>query len=160
VRVDINIKGLDHIVKSLKQFPGHFARYMQAAGMEFVNRYLFSGQGYGRGLYPPAGPGNQLPHPYYIRGRGTQTSDIHNLGESQRLGSNLYVRPVASKPQVEFGTRGVTYAEYAVGEKQSRVMANIGWEKFTSKIKRHGAKLSEVYSLWIIKLLKDVKLIP
>lgn len=80
--------------------------------------------------YPPMTDANRPPAPYYIRGKGTQTSK-GNLLNSQRLGTNLFSEGKVTSfgAVVTIGTRNVTYAPYVIGEQQSRAMARIGWRK-------------------------------
>jgi len=124
-----------------------------------------------RGLrqYPPEGPGNRPPVPYWKRGVGREVSAgrkqkrsegvgvsvraTRNLHNSEKLGSHFYSLGEVTSPGslvVRIGNP-VSYAPYVVGEQQSSVMAKIGWKKLSDVAR---AKLSEVGRI-VEAVLKD-----
>src|SRR3990172_7541026 len=118
--INIKIIGLEKVTAALSRFPQVITKYMGAAGKEASEEVLDT---VGLRRYPPAGPANFPPTPYYIRGRGLQTGS-RNYNNSERLGTQFYVQ--VEKFNTTIGNRA-SYAKYVVGEQQARAMGRIGW---------------------------------
>jgi hypothetical protein len=162
----IKIDGLDKLTANLKAFEDDLVKTMTAAGREAATTIILDTPGLQP--YPKNGPGNLPPVPYYIRGRGMQVSDTKNRMDSERMGSQnmtgeaalsgtkyfIKVRPL----QVTIGNRA-SYANRVIGEKQSPVMARIGWLKMSTVAQRRTPEIVKIFQLWINKLLKEKGLI-
>ncbi len=150
----VKVTGLDKVQAALAQFPRDLERYTQAAGQE-IGSEILNTEGLRR--YPPAGSANAPPYPYYIRGRGTQTSARYNTGSSERLGTQFYVQASASTYMTEIGNRA-NYADYVVGEGQAHFMGPKGWRKLSAVAQEKLETLRGIYQRWIEKMIRDLGL--
>lgn len=151
-QINVKITGLLELEQALKRAPKAMTQAVADAAT-LAGDHILNTEGVRR--YPPAGPGNRPPYPFYKRGVGTQVSKTRNLNNSEKLGSSMVSKGsggqhpnkswyVNQKVQslgsmvVTIGTK-VTYAPYVVGDQQSRVMARIGWKQLAvvakSKVK-------------------------
>src|SRR3990167_9510568 len=121
--IQIEVRGLDRILKALDKFPGQIQRYIGQAGQESADRVILPTEGLKK--YPPAGAANQPPVPYYIRGRGVQLS-YGNRGNSERYGTQFYTQVAGLKTTV--GNRA-SYAKFLGGEQQAHAMGQKGWKR-------------------------------
>lgn len=146
--IRIKVEGLDKIVNSLDRVGDDFNTYMKGAGIESANAILDV-----RGLrkYPPATGANQPPPPFYIRGRGMQTSAGRNNGRSERLGTRWEILYRGANTEIR---NPVTYARWVHGDGQARPMANIGWRKLTEVAVEKISVITSVYDRWVTKLLR------
>jgi len=148
--IEIEIKGLKELIKNMDSVGPDLPPYMRGAGIE-VSGELLSTPGLQN--YPPATEANRPPTPYYIRGRGMQTSPSRNDGSSQRLGTRWENR--------RSGTLGtvirnpVTYAEWVHGLNQARAMMAIGWRILFEVATEKTDMIASIYDKWIGKLLKN-----
>lgn len=77
--------------------------------------------------YPEATFRNAPPVPFYIRGRGTQVSDSHNLGNSEDLGQKWTVKGMKGGLQQIIGNN-VSYGPRVQGTNQMSLFKQIGWK--------------------------------
>jgi hypothetical protein len=149
--VSIQIIGADRLEKAFNRFPKEAWRHWKAAAKEAGSLVIRQ-----RGLkaYPPSGPGNKPPTPYYVRGIGTQYAG-HNLGNSERYGSRFEVKPEPYGARI---TNDASYAQYLGGEKQAYRMKDIGWRKLIDVAHELRGNIYVIYQMWTDKLLKSVGL--
>jgi hypothetical protein len=138
--MNIEIVGLDKLMKKLEHFPDELQRSMRAAGEEAANEVLSTE---GLQKYPPAGPYNEPPTPYYIRGRGTQISPTKNLFNSEKAGTQWYVKPFGAAG-TQIGNRA-SYAKYLFGEKQASWAPLHGWKQLYKTAKEQIHKIRDIY---------------
>ena len=149
----LEIKGLDRIIAGLEKFPRQIIRYMQAAGRESGSEVIMT---QGLKQYPPEGEGNREPYPFYIRGRGTQTSPGRNDRRSERYGTQFHVEP--SGYGVIIGNRA-SYAPYLAGEyEQSRKAAIIGWRRLIDVARQKIAIIEQIYQRFVDRAILDLDL--
>lgn len=147
--IRIRIEGLDVVLKNLDTIGPDMPLYMRGAGKEVSSMLLGT-----RGLqnYPPATEANQPPPPYYIRGRGMQTSATRNDGRSERLGTRWETLP---RGQMGMEIRNpASYAEHVHGLKQARRMAAIGWRILYEVALEKVDAMTVIYDKWVDKLLR------
>ena len=149
--IQIEVKGLDRILKALDRFPGQIGKYIGQAGQEASDRVILPTQGLKK--YPPPTAANAPPVPYYVRGKGTQYAS-YNRGNSERLGTQFYTQPGL---QTKIGNRA-SYAKYVVGENQASFMAPKGWRKLFDVAKEKTGDIRKVYQAWVDKCIKDLGL--
>ena len=147
----VEIIGLEKLQKALGRFPRQIMKYMVQAGKEGASVILKV-----RGLkaYPPAGPGNRPPTPYYVRGIGTQYASF-NKGNSEQYGKRWEVKGEG------YGVRvgnSASYAKYLAGEKQARAMEDIGWRRLWEVAINKLLELKKIYQAWVSKCLHDLGL--
>jgi hypothetical protein len=127
---------------------------MGKAGGEAARRVVLKTRGLNP--YPPETSANNPPAPYYIRGRGTQTS-TGNRFNSENLGKQWYVKRKLSEHTTEIGNRA-SYARWVVGEQQAGPLARIGWKKLVDVVDERMGDIRKVYQAWINKMLRDLGL--
>lgn len=150
--INLHIEGMDELHAAMRKFESESKRYMGAAGQESAEVIIDSP---GLRKYPPAGPGNQPPTPYYIRGRGMQYAN-GNAMNSERYGTQFYTEQ--RDYQTKVGNRS-SYAEYLAGEDtQLPYMAAIGWRKLIDVLRDKLPDIGRIYQAWIDKLIKDIGL--
>jgi hypothetical protein len=148
--VSINVEiDADKKQIALSKFSAELPHYLQGARIEITDLILDT-----KGLrnYPPSTAANQPPTPFYIRGRGTQTSAGRNTLSSERLGTRWQ-----SVPYSKIGMKisnPVSYASYVHGEQQARHMARIGWRKLYETAKGKTKQIATIYNRWIARLIK------
>ena len=92
--------------------------------------------------YPPSGPGNMPPIPYYIRGVGMQVSEGRNLGNSEDLGPSWTATG-------EGGTKVIIGNDTSYGpwvqdpQKQAAAMKKIGWKTTDDAVNEGQGKVLE-----------------
>jgi hypothetical protein len=149
--ISVTIEGMDKVQRALDKFPHEIAKYIGQATEEAAKNLLDTT---GLQKYPPAGSYNQPPTPYYIRGRGTQTSS-GNKGNSQRLGTQWYVEKKDFSTTI--GNRA-TYATYLHSEKPVYWAQSHGWKMLFSTAKENKSKIKDTIQKWVNKLIKDLGL--
>jgi hypothetical protein len=149
--VSIQIIGADRLEKAFNRFPKEAWRHWKAAAKESGSLIIRQ-----RGLkaYPPSGPGNKPPTPYYVRGIGTQYASF-NAGNSERYGSRFEVKPEPYGAKI---ANDASYAQYLGGEKQAYRMKDIGWRKLIDVAHELRGNIYVIYQMWTDKLLKSVGL--
>jgi len=147
--IHIEIEGLDEVLNNLDTFGRDLPKYMKGAGIEASNEILNE-----KGLrnYPPATEANLPPPPYYIRGRGMQTSASRNDGRSERLGTRWEVLSYALRTVIR---NPVSYAKWVHGTEQARAMSRIGWKILVEVAKEKTQVIETIYNKWVNKLLKS-----
>jgi len=152
--VSIEVKGIEELQRAFAKFPQKVAQYMGEAGMVIGSEIIRT-----RGLksYPPSTYRNNLSrgYPYYIRGRGTQTSKSHNMENSERYGSKWTMQGVAYG--VKIGNEA-SYAPYLAGDKQVEWAGHVGWRKLLDVANEKRKRITAIFSSYITKLLKDIGL--
>lgn len=150
--IEIKLNNADQVQRALQQAPKEMIGALDQAGREAADRVILSTEGLKN--YPPATAANLPPTPYYIRGRGTQYKK-GNDQKSERLGTQFYVRSANASTYI--GNRA-SYADYAVGKKQSRVMARIGWRKLEDVAREKIDQVTRVYQAWVDRTLRKLGL--
>ena len=153
--IKITVIGIDKIVNALDKFPRKIASYMGQAGDESAKKVIFPIEGVKK--YPPKGPWNTPPVPYYIRGRGTQTKS-GNRGNSERFGTKWYAKRDGFSTEIG---NVASYAQYLASEPgEGRVYwaTSHGWQPLLTTVKRNLKRITEVYQRWTDKLIKDLGL--
>jgi hypothetical protein len=77
-------------------------------------------------VYPPEGPWNRPPAPYYVRGVGTQTAEGYNRGGSQDMQHKWYAKVY---PNYLVVGNKATYSGYIHGPEQVSWAPKHGWRK-------------------------------
>lgn len=153
----IEIKGLEKLTKALDKFPSVIGRYVGMAGDESAKHIL---KQVGLQRYPPSTAANLPPHPYYIRGRGTQYV-TRNLGNSEKLGTRFYVKVDTNTGSIGGTTtigNAASYAKYVVGENQAQAMGRIGWRRLVDVTKEKISAIQKIYQAWVDKAIKQLNL--
>lgn len=153
----ISIRGLDRLLSGLSRFPAVIKKNLGAAGKEAAETVILDTEGLRR--YPPAGPGNAPPYPFYIRGRGTQVSAGRNLMNSQRLGTKFYVKSTSGANFVKTTIgNNAGYAKFVIGDSQAHQMPPIGWRRLGDIGKLKAAQVVAVFERWVAYTLKELGL--
>jgi hypothetical protein len=151
--ISIKVEGLDKVLKALEKFPHKIASYMSQAGVE-AGKDLIEQEGLKK--YPPRGPWNQPPVPYYKRGTGMVYKN-KIVRSSQVYGKQWYVE--RKSYGAEIGNRA-SYAKYLAGEEGERVYwaTSHGWLPLFTTAKRHIKEITATFQKWTDKLIKDLGL--
>ncbi len=149
--ISFEIKGADRVIEAMEKFPKRAWSFWRAAAREAGSLIIRQ-----RGLkrYPPSGPGNTPPVPYYVRGVGTQYARF-NLGNSERYGSRFEVKPEPYGARV---INDASYAQYLGGQKQASRMATVGWRKLLDVAHELKGNIFVIYTEWTDKLLQELGL--
>jgi len=151
--LQIEIVGLDKLLAAFEKFPTKVAANLGIAGLESANKILDTK---GMRNYPKGTKANKPPTPYYIRGRGTQSSPGTNLYNSENLGKQWVIERKGL--QTSIGNRA-SYAKWVHDDKlQARAMHKIGWRKLFDVAKEKLGAIQKVYQQWVDKTLRDVNL--
>ena len=147
--LQIEIEGLDKLLKAFEKFPKKVARNMSQAGHQAGNELLDT-----EGLrnYPPETAANMPPTPYYIRGRGTQYAS-RNAADSERLGSQWSIKRRGYSTHI--GNRA-SYAKWVHGQQQARAMSRIGWKQLRKTAKEKIKDITKTYQKWVNKTLREL----
>lgn len=152
--LQIEVKGLDKIQAAMARFPQQVQAFMGKAALQASSEVIRT-----RGLksYPPATYRNNLNrgYPYYIRGRGTQTSAYHNMGNSERYGSNWEVVGVPYGVRIK---NEVSYAPYLAGQRQVGWAADVGWRKLLDVAKEKSERIVRIFEAGVRDCLKAIGL--
>lgn len=152
--ISLKIEGLDKLIASFDKWPREIRRALVGAGRRSRDVILDT-----RGLrnYPLMKGQYAAPHyPWYQRTKGTWTSPGHNLLESENMGKKWYSRE-ATGYSIEIGNTA-TYAKWAHGEEQSRMMALFGWRKLLSVAREKTKEIQTVYQGFVNDLLRRIGL--
>lgn len=148
--IKVQIKGDKELKGALAKFPAQTQRYMRQAADEAAEEALGT---VGLQQYPPAGPGNMAPTPFYVRGRGMQYAR-RNDNSSERYGSKWTIRPQGYG--VVVGNSASYAAKLTDDQHQKPVMAKIGWRKLYEVIaKDKWQKIVSIFDAWAARLVKD-----
>ncbi len=143
----IEVKGIDKIVKSLKDLSSHefLKRILSQAGDDAAKDILRTE---GLQKYPPATAANAPPEPYYIRGRGMQYKTYNDM-RSERYGTKFYVTNTIDGYGTIIGN-SASYAKYLADEKlQAAHMSRIGWRKLIDVAREKLPEIRRIYDKWI-----------
>ncbi len=154
--IEIQVKGLLELQTRLKAAPREMAQAVKdAAGL--VGDTVLNTEGLRK--YPPSGPGNRPPLPYYVRGGGTQTAH-GNLGNSENLGKRFYsIGAVAGLGSTVVRIGNVaSYAPYVVGQDQARAMARIGWRRLYDVAVEKQGRIRNIFEAVIQSALRKLGL--
>lgn len=151
MRININVRGANELLKKMNQFPQEVRSTFAAAGREAAEDVVLGTVGLRK--YPPAGPGNSPPPPYYIRGRGTQFAN-RNMGNSEKLGTKFVVEPNVDTVI----SNNASYAPLVIGDEQQERMGRIGWRKLSDVAKEKTTQIADVYSAWVERTLRRIGL--
>ncbi len=151
--VHIKVVGIEKLQAALHKFPREIARYLSQAGESAAKDVVFKEEGLKK--YPPQTAANAPPFPYYKRGVGTQTSQWHNTGSSEKYGTQWYVKKEGMGTLI--GNRA-SYGIYVGGDKQPAHMKAKGWRKLVDVVTEKIPEITAIYQKWVNKLLKDLGL--
>lgn len=151
--VKVDIEGTEQLAEMMGRYPQEVGRYMAQASKEVGDEVIDSP---GLSQYPPATSANSPPTPYYIRGRGMQTSPSRNNLKSERYGTQFYSKAEGYNTVV---ANRASYAKYLADEQyQARAMGRIGWKKLVDVAKTKVGEVAKIYEGWIGKLIRDLGL--
>ena len=121
--LQIEVKGLDKVLKAFDRFPKKVQKTLADAGQESA-KVVLKTEGMGTN-YPPAPPSSQPPAPYYKRGTGYMYAGGGTRGDSEDMGKKWVVESRG------FSTKIGNTASYAKwihdDKKQVAAMRRIGW---------------------------------
>ncbi len=149
--LQIEIQGLDRLLKAFQKFPKKVARNMSQAGHEAGSDLLKT-----KGLrnYPNITAANRPPTPYYKRHVGMQYK-TRNAADSEVLGDQWTIK------RIGYGARignSASYAKYVHGDEQAKAMGRIGWKKLKETAKEKIKPITRVFQKWTNKTLRDLGL--
>jgi hypothetical protein len=151
----IEIVGLDKLLAAFDKFPNKVKTTLARAGMEAARKAVLPTKGLQKYPAPPAS--STPPAPYYKRGVGYMYADGGTKGNSERLGTQWYVK--SSGYQTKIGNRA-SYARWVHDEKdQATAMATIGWRKLFDVAKEKKAQITKIYQTWVNKTLREIGLL-
>ena len=149
--LQIEIQGLDRLLKAFKKFPKKVKANMSQAGHVAGSDLLKT-----KGLrdYPSTTAANQPPTPYYIRGRGMQYK-TRNAGDSERLATQWTIKRQGYGARI--GNRA-SYAKWVHGDEQAAAMGAIGWKKLRETAQEKIKDITKTFQKWTNKTLRDLGL--
>lgn len=151
--LQLEVKGLDKIVKAFDKFPKEIQASMEKAGKEASEEII---QTEGLASYPPATDANAPPYPYYERGRGTWTSPDRNLGNSEVMGKKWTTEARG------YNTKIGNIASYSKwvhdDDDQATAMGLIGWKKLFATAKSKTREITRIYQNRVNKLIRRLGL--
>lgn len=151
--LQLEVKGLDKIVKAFDKFPKEIQASMEKAGNEAGDEIL---ETEGMASYPPTTDANAPPYPYYERGRGTWTSPDRNLGNSEIMGKKWTTEARG------YNTKIGNIASYSKwvhdDDLQARAMGLIGWKKLFATAKSKTKQITRIYQNRVNKLIQRLGL--
>ncbi len=170
--INIKVDGLDAIKRNMGKFGKDIERYMAQAGQQSATellkveglqkypRFTAANQpGRTKDVTFPGGRTATFRMGYYVRGRGAQVpvrgGGWKSLNNSERLGTQWTVRKI--KMGVRIGNRA-SYAPFVHGEDQAGAMGAIGWKQLTETAEDKSRRITEIYQIWIYKLIGDLDL--
>ena len=144
----IEVKGLDVVLRNIDALQSDLPEYLGMAGKESADEILNTT---GLRKYPPAGPGNAPPVPYYIRGRGWQRAG-GNDGSSEKYGTRWTVN---YRELTTIIANNTSYAHKLGGLDQQPKFAAIGWRKLADVANEKIGEITKIFDGWINKLIRD-----
>ena len=149
----IEVKGLDKLLKAFDKFPKEIIRTIEVAG-ELAGEEIIQTEGLAN--YPPTTDANAPPYPYYERGRGTWTSPDRNLGNSEIMGKKWTIE--AQGYNTKIGNIA-SYSNWVHDDvDQAQAMGLIGWKKLFQTAKSKAKDITRIYQTRIDKLIKRLGL--
>ncbi len=149
--IQIQVKGVDEIIKKLNGMTAELEDTIQAAGEE-SGKMLLAEEGLQK--YPPETDANRPPAPYYERGRGMWTSDSVNTGSSERLGTRWVVERFG-RLSTRIGN-SASYAPFVHGTEQAWFHVLHGWRELFGVAKEKEGEIQRIYQAWIDRLIKKL----
>lgn len=147
----IEVTGLDVVLRNFDAVQRDLPEYLGMAGKESADEILNT---VGLRKYPPTGPGNTPPVPYYIRGRGMQTA-FGNDGKSEKYGTRWTVN---YREMTTIIANNTSYAHKLAGPDQQPRFAAIGWRKLADVANEKIGEITKIFDGWINKLIRDKRL--
>lgn len=151
----IQVVGLDKVEAAFKRFPDEIEQDIGQATAEAAKLVIAQE---GVSSYPPATEANAPPVPWYERNKGmwvNRAGQLINLGNSEQYGKAFDVQKVRMGVTI---LNKASYGKYLGGEQQARHMAQIGWRKVFDVAKEKQAEITEIFNLWIARLIRRLNL--
>ena len=151
--LQLEVKGLDKIVKAFDKFPKEIQASMEKAGNEASEEII---QTEGLASPPPETDANAPPYPYYQRGLGTWTSPDRNLGNSENMPKKWAVE--ARGYNTKIGNIA-SYSKWVHDDDfQAQAMGLIGWRKLFQTAKSKTREITRIYQDRVNKLIRRLGL--
>ena len=151
----IQVVGLDKVEAAFKRFPQEIEQDIGQATAEAAKLVIAQE---GVSSYPPATEANAPPVPWYERNKGmwvNRAGQLVNKGNSEQYGKAFDVQKVRMGVTI---LNKASYGKYLGGEQQARHMARIGWRKVFDVAKEKQAEITEIFNLWIARLIRRLNL--
>lgn len=151
----IQVVGLDKVEAAFKRFPQEIEQDIGQAAAEAAKLIIIQE---GVSNYPPATEANAPPVPWYERNKGmwvNRAGQLVNKGNSEQYGKAFDVQKVRMGVTI---LNKASYGKYLGGEQQARHMARIGWRKVFDVAKEKQAEITEIFNLWIARLIRRLNL--
>lgn len=173
IRVELDRATLDRLDAAFRRFGSQAEKYMAGAGREIAEDIILPTEGLRK--YPPADAANApgrfkevtfstgrtvtFRMGYYVRGNGmyqpTRGGGYKLSKGSERYGTQFYTK--ASQATITIGNRA-SYARYLGGEYQAGHMGARGWRRLIDVATEKLGQITDRYTRWVDKLLRDVGL--
>lgn len=157
MNVKITIVGVDEFKRKTKNFQAELEKAnapLAAAIVQLVT--LPRGDG-DKQTYPAQTGANAPPVPFWRRGIGMQVSATHNLANSEQMHRHF---TYTTKPLTVTIKNDVSYARYVIGAPPARHMQSKGWLSLLQLAVQNAVNIRDLYALWMVKVLRDLGLIP
>jgi len=152
--ISLKVTGLKELIASFVKWPREIRRMAVGAGRESRDVILRTE---GLKSYPPKKGQYAAPYyPHYKRGIGTQTSPGHNLMNSENMGKKWYSKEAAGYG-IEIGNTA-SYAKWAHGKEQSRMMAGFGWRQLLKVAQEKTQEIQSIWQRWVNDTLRRIGL--
>lgn len=151
--IKITVVGIEKIQAALAKFPREIQKNMAQAGQEAGTDLL---KLEGLQEYPPGGPWNSPPPPYYKRGTGTIGVN-RTYKTSKNLGKQWTIKKQEMNTVIG---NSAPYAPYLHGEEDTRVYwaTSHGWLPLLTTAKRYIHEITATYQAWVNKTIRDLGL--
>lgn len=151
----IQVVGLDKVEAAFKRFPDEIEQDIGQATAEAA-KLVIAQEGVSN--YPPATEANAPPVPWYERNKGMWVmyhGEVVIRKESEHYGEAFDTQRVKMGVTI---INKAKYGKYIGGEQQARHMARIGWRKVFDVAKEKQAEITEIFNLWIARLIRRLNL--
>lgn len=156
--VEVEIRDLEELMSHMDHAPRVITDHLRK-GMKDAVELVVNTKGLKR--YPPVGPANQPPAPYWRRGRGLVGRRGQILFRSERLGIQFYAKAWTSgRNAMGLGGQRASYSRYVIGDRQARNMAQKGWRKFRDVAIEKQFQIRDILEFYVQRALKYVDLWP
>ena len=149
--IDVKVVDGEKVRQALRLFPQELFRALRNAGRESTDLIK---ETEGVQNYPPEGPGNQPPTPYYIRGRGMQYAK-GNDGKSERYGTQFKTTYQERSTTIENRS---SYAKHVGGEQQASHLAARGWRRLVDVANDKIGDITKIYIAWVNRTIQRLGL--
>jgi hypothetical protein len=153
--IKVEVKGVDEFIRKTKNFQAELAKANAPLAAMIVQLVTLPRGDGSKQTYPQQTARNHPPPPFYRRGIGTQVSARHNLGNSEQLHTHF---TYTTKPLQVTIKNNVSYAKFVIGYPNTPKMRSIGWRSLYLLARDKIKDIHDLYLLWMIKTLKDLKL--